>query len=104
MCCHGSCFLTPRVGQGPAVILFPFCRCFFCFRFVVLVPVLVYFLEGGEEKGTVAEVRVRRGVCARVCVSVCAHQSRGGTGVLCLVGEEVSSPKVDVEDTTHGSS
>lgn len=80
MCCHGSCFLTPRVGQGPAVILFPFCRCFFCFRFVVLVPVLVFFLEGGEEKGTVAEVRVRRGVCVCMCVCVCAPVPRRDWG------------------------
>lgn len=75
MCCHGSCFLTPRVGQGPAVILGFFVFLFFWVFlgfFFSLFWFLFKFLGGGEEKGAVAEVCVTRSV--RVMYGV--HVSR----------------------------
>lgn len=60
-------------------------------------------MGGGEEKGTVAEVYVTCGcMCVRACMCVCARRSRGGTAALRRAGQEVSSPQVDAEDTTHG--
>lgn len=89
MCCHGSCFLTPRVGQGPAVIFFLFVVVIFCgFFFPCFGSCSSFFWGGGEEKGTVAEVCVTRGVCVRAPVP---RRDR----------EEVFWPQVNAEDTTH---
>lgn len=91
MCCHGSCFLTPRVGQGPAVIFFLLSSLFFlCFFFFPCFGSRsrFFFWGVGEEKGTVAEVCVTRGVCVRAPIPR-------------RDPEEVSWPQVNAEDTTH---